>query len=663
MISLNNISMRFGAKVLFNDVSLRISGKDRISFVGSNGAGKSTLLKIICGLAKADEGEVAVSRHTTVGYLPQEGIVYTGKTLYEEVYSSAGDINKIQSEMEEIEKELSGNQDTGSDEYMDLLYEYGELQERFEQLEGFKLKSKIEKILTGLGFFEKDFDRLTDEFSGGWQMRIEIAKLLLSNPSILLLDEPTNHLDIESLIWVENYLINYQGAVVLVSHDRSFLDNITRRTLEISMGNVTEYSGNYSFYKKEKEIRKEHLENQFNNQQKYLRQQERFIERFRYKATKARQVQSRIKQLDKVELVEIEDEESSVNFRFPPATHSGKISLEISDLTKNYDGVNNVIENINLLIGRGEKIAFVGVNGAGKSTLMRIIARLENFQKGDVKIGHLVTIKFYAQNQAEALNPEKTVLQTMEESATGEITKNLRSILGSFLFRGDDVFKKVGVLSGGEKSRLALAKMLIEQSNFLVLDEPTNHLDMRSKEVLMNALQKYEGTVVIVSHDREFIDGIVDKVIEVKNKNIKTYYGNAADYLKAKENELKKSNNINDNLVESRKSDVPKIKNERNVKANPKSLIKEMNKKIESSKSRLKVQETEILKIENEIKTKENLMSGEEFYKGGYNIMQFTGEYNLLKDKLKNKYTEWETETAELAELESKLAELKSEIK
>lgn len=655
MISLNNISMRFGAKILFNDVTLRVSGKDRISFVGSNGAGKSTLLKIICGLVKPDEGDVAVSRHTTVGYLPQEGIVYSGKTLYEEVYSSAGDINKIQSEMEEIEKELSENTDTDNDDYMDLLYEYGELQERFQMLEGFKLKSKIEKILIGLGFFEKDFERQTDEFSGGWQMRIEIAKLLLSNPSILLLDEPTNHLDIESLIWVENYLINYQGAVVLVSHDRSFLDNITQRTIEISLGNVTEYSGNYSFYKKEKEIRKEMLENQYNNQQKYLRQQEKFIERFRYKATKARQVQSRIKQLDKLELVEIEDDESGVNFRFPPASHSGKISLEISNLVKSYDGINNVLENINLIIGRGEKIAFVGVNGAGKSTLMRIIAGLEEFDKGEVKTGHLAMLKFYAQNQAEALAPDKTVLQTMEESAAGEITKNLRSILGSFLFRGDDVFKRVGVLSGGEKSRLALAKMLIEHSNFLVLDEPTNHLDMRSKEVLMNALQKYEGTVIIVSHDREFIDGIVDKVIEVKNKNIKTYFGNATEYLKAKENELKKNNLPLYTEKRINEAEDIKPKNVQAEKINPKTKIKELNKQISAVKSKITELEKNILKTESEIKTKEDIMSKDEFYKQGYNIVEFTNDYNRLKESLSKSNSVWEKETAKLEELENQL--------
>ncbi|HMS33571.1 MAG TPA: ABC-F family ATP-binding cassette domain-containing protein [Ignavibacteria bacterium] len=655
MISLNNISMRYGAKVLFDEVSLRISGKDRVSLVGSNGAGKSTMLKVIAGLIRSDEGEVAISKHTTVGYLPQEGIQYTGKTLYEEIYSSAGDINKIQDEMRQIEIEMGESEDTATDEFMDLVNEYGELQERFQMLDGFKLKSKIEKILIGLGFFEKDFERMTGEFSGGWQMRIALAKLLLSNPSILLLDEPTNHLDIESLIWVENYLKAYQGAIVMVSHDRSFLDNITDRTVEISLGNVTEYSGNYSFYVKEKEIRKQLLENQYDNQQSYLRQQERFIERFRYKATKSRQVQSRIKLLDKLDLVELEDEESAVNFRFPPATHSGKIAIEITGLTKSYDGKINVLEDIDLLISKGEKIVLFGVNGAGKSTLTRIIAGFETFNKGDVKEGHLVERKFYAQNQAEALNPELTVLQTMEQSATGEVLKNLRTILGSFLFRGDDVFKKVSVLSGGEKSRLALAKMLIEPSNFLILDEPTNHLDMRSKEVLMNALQKYNGTVLIVSHDREFIDGIVDKVIEVKNKKIRTYIGNATDYIKAKEQEAKLLNPKNKKPEQDNKKAEVKAVNGSAASSEEIKKKKEINKQIQPLKKRITDLEKQTGIKEKRLKELEDQMGKDEFYKGGFDIVKITNEYNSLKEILKTVYSQWEQETEKLNRLEEQL--------
>ncbi|MEO8446946.1 MAG: ABC-F family ATP-binding cassette domain-containing protein [bacterium] len=655
MISLNNISMRFGAKVLFDEVSLRIAGKDRVSLVGSNGAGKSTMLKVIEGIIKPDEGEVAVSKHTTVGYLPQEGIHYKGNSLYEEVYSSAGNINKIQEEMTQIETEMSETEDTATDEFMDLINEYGELQERFQLLDGFKLKSKIEKILIGLGFFEKDFDRLTDEFSGGWQMRIALAKLLLANPSILLLDEPTNHLDIESLIWVENYLKAYQGAIVLVSHDRSFLDNIADRTVEISLGKAMEYSGNYTFYRKEKEVRKGLIENQYENQQNYLRQQEKFIERFRYKASKARAVQSRIKLLDKLDIIEIEDEESTVSFNFPPATHSGKITLEIENLTKSYDGVNNVIEEIDLLITRGEKIVLFGVNGAGKSTLTRIIAGFDDYNNGTVKTGHLVDVKFYAQNQAEELDHAKTVLQTMEESASGDIVKNLRTILGSFLFRGDDVFKKVGVLSGGEKSRLALAKMLIEPSNFLILDEPTNHLDMRSKEVLMNALKKYQGTVLIVSHDREFIDGIVEKVIEVKNKKLRTYIGNASDYLKIKEDEFKKTVTENKKNSKEKKEKVEPVKTE--VKNNPvaKNKSKELSKLTSPVKSRISELEKTTGKYEARIKELEALMGKDEFYKGGHDVVSATNEYNSLKEKLKKVYSQWEEETEKLSGLEKQL--------
>ena len=495
MISLSNISLSYGARTLLDNVALRVSSRDRISFVGSNGAGKSTLLKIICGEIKPDLGKIAITKHTTSGYLPQEGIKLEGKTLYDEVYSAADDINKIQKEIAEVEEEMKLSADKESEEYMELVDDFTELHDRFELLEGFKLKSKIEKILTGLGFSENDFLRMTDEFSGGWQMRIALAKLLLKNPSVLLLDEPTNHLDLESLIWVENYLKNYHGAIILVSHDKNLLDNITKRTFEISRGDVTEYSGNYSFYKIEKERRKELLESQFNNQQKYVKEQEKFIERFRYKATKARAVQSRIKMIDKLDLIELENEEASIHFSFPPATHSGKISIEIKGLRKSYDGMTDVLKNLDMIISRGEKIALVGNNGAGKSTLSRIIAGIEPYNEGIVNYGHLVDYKFFAQNQAEELDEDKTVLEIVLEVASGITERNLRSLLGGFLFRGDDVFKKVKVLSGGEKSRLALAKMLIEPSNFLILDEPTNHLDMMSKDILMNALKKYEGTV------------------------------------------------------------------------------------------------------------------------------------------------------------------------
>jgi ATP-binding cassette subfamily F protein 3 len=651
MISLNKVLVRFGADVLFKDVSLRISGKDRVSFIGSNGTGKTTMLRLITGEMHPDEGEISISKHTTVGYLPQEGIRLSGNTLYEEVYNSAGDINEIQKELREIEIEMGESKDTASEEFLDLLEEYGELQEKFQLLDGFKIKSKIEKILIGLGFKESDFDRLTEEFSGGWQMRIALAKLLLKNPSILLLDEPTNHLDIESLIWVENYLKNYHGAIVLVSHDRNFLDNITRRTVELSLGKVTEYSGNYSFYRMERKQRKELLENIYKNQQKYIKEQEKFIERFRYKATKAKAVQSRIKRLDKMDVVELEEEESSVRFNFPPATHSGKITMELEGVSKSYDGKNYVLDDIDLLIKRGEKLAFLGTNGAGKSTLARIIAGTEKINKGKVKSGHLVDIKLYAQHQAEELDGSKTVLEIMEEASKGEILKTLRTVLGGFLFRGDDVFKKVGVLSGGEKSRLALAKMLIEPSNFLILDEPTNHLDMLSKDVLMNALQKYTGTVLIVSHDRQFLDGIIDKVIEVKDKELKTYVGNCSDYLKAKEAEQEQID-ASKEKKETKGNKTSKGREKYISGYEQKQKKKELNQLIMPVKRKIKELEEEVTRFEQRKKELEDEMSKEDFYKDANKVIDVQNEYNNILKILDESNSLWEIETEKLNNLE-----------
>lgn len=640
MISLSNISLSYGARTLLDNVALRVSSRDRISFVGSNGAGKSTLLKIICGEIKPDLGKIAITKHTTSGYLPQEGIKLEGKTLYDEVYSAADDINKIQKEIAEVEEEMKLSADKESEEYMELVDDFTELHDRFELLEGFKLKSKIEKILTGLGFSENDFLRMTDEFSGGWQMRIALAKLLLKNPSVLLLDEPTNHLDLESLIWVENYLKNYHGAIILVSHDKNLLDNITKRTFEISRGDVTEYSGNYSFYKIEKERRKELLESQFNNQQKYVKEQEKFIERFRYKATKARAVQSRIKMIDKLDLIELENEEASIHFSFPPATHSGKISIEIKGLRKSYDGMTDVLKNLDMIISRGEKIALVGNNGAGKSTLSRIIAGIEPYNEGIVNYGHLVDYKFFAQNQAEELDEDKTVLEIVLEVASGITERNLRSLLGGFLFRGDDVFKKVKVLSGGEKSRLALAKMLIEPSNFLILDEPTNHLDMMSKDILMNALKKYEGTVLLVSHDREFLDGIISKVIEVKDKNIKTFGGNSSDYIRIKEAEI-----LNDTPEKKLKTEN-KIKEE---KISPYLLQQEEKKrrrdlaaKLSPLKKKIKALEEQLSESNKRKEELEKIMSDENFFSNAKKVKEVNSEYRTLQKNIKMLNKNWE---------------------
>ncbi len=643
MVILENISVSFGTRKLLDNVNLRVGGKDRVSLVGVNGAGKSTLLKIITGGFNQDSGKVIKSHHSTVGYLPQETVRLKGKKLFDEVYDSVERIKNIEDEIRDIEAEMKLFDNTESDDYIDLLTTYSELQDQFSLLEGHKLKSQVEKILIGLGFEQDEFEKDVETFSGGWQMRIELSKLLLQNPTVLLLDEPTNHLDFESLIWFERYLINYKGAIVLVSHDKEFLNNISNKTIEIHNGEMTTFSGNYSFYITEKEKRKELLENQYRNQQKYLQEQEKFIERFRYKATKARAVQSRIKMLDKLDKVELEDEAAKIRFRFPPAVHSGRIMVEIEGLTKTYDNVKNVLENVDLTIERGEKIAIVGKNGAGKSTLTRIIADTEKYNSGVVKFGYNVIPKYFAQNQADEMNPDKNALEIMESANSTETQSAIRNILGGFLFHGDDVFKKVGVLSGGEKSRLALAKMLIEPSNLLILDEPTNHLDIKSKEVLQDSLANYEGTVIIVSHDREFIDGIIYKIIEVKNKGIKTYLGKSSEYLNVIEND-----NYKEVEVKEDKADV-KTSYQEGIE------IKKKKKEFAKLATPVKKRISEIEKELNELEAKktylENEMSKTDFFKDADFAVEIKFEYLEISDKIEKLSSLWEKETENLEEL------------
>ena len=642
MVILENISVSFGTRKLLDDVNLRLGGKDRVSLVGVNGAGKSTLLKIIAGQFNQDTGKLIKSQHSTIGYLPQETVRLKGKKLFDEVYDSVENIKNIEDELRQIESEMKLFDNTESEDYIDLLTTYSELQDRFNLLEGHKLKSQVEKILIGLGFEEDEFDKDVETFSGGWQMRIELSKLLLQNPTVLLLDEPTNHLDFESLIWFERYLINYKGAIVVVSHDKEFLNNISSKTIEIHNGDMNTYSGNYSFYVTEKAKRKELLENQFKNQQKYFQEQERFIERFRYKASKARAVQSRIKLLDKIEKVELEDEARKIKFKFPPAVHSGRILIEIVGITKSYDSEKNVLENVDLTIERGEKIAIVGKNGAGKSTLTRIIAATEKYNSGVVKYGYNAIPKYFAQNQADEMNPEKNALEIMEEANSSETQAAIRNILGGFLFQGDDVFKKVGVLSGGEKSRLALAKMLIEPSNLLILDEPTNHLDIRSKEVLQESLAKYEGAVIIVSHDREFIDGIIHKIIEVKNKGIKTYLGKSSEYL----NEIESDNVLIKEDVEEQKE----IKSSYQVGIEAKKRKKELNKLTAPVKKRLAAIESEIKELERRKSYLDNEMSKTDFYKDADFAVEIKFEYLEIADKIEKLTADWESESTKLEE-------------
>ena len=655
MITLANISVQFGARKLFDEVSFIINARDRIGLVGSNGTGKSTLLKILTGYQEADTGEINKSKHVTVDYLPQDGLHFTGKTLYEEVYSSLTDINTLKAEIDEVTRELDEVSDKDSEKYLDMVLQLGGLQDKFDDMDGFKVKPKIEKILEGLGFETTDFPRPTDEFSGGWQMRIALAKLLLKNPSVLLLDEPTNHLDIDSLLWLEKFLINYKGAVILVSHDRQFLDNTTRKTIEISLGRVTVYSGNYSYYVTEKQARRELQEKRYGNQQRYLKQQERFIERFRYKKNKASVVQSRIKMLEKLERIELEDYEQEIHFRFPPATHSGKLSIELKNLTKYY-GDNLVLNNVDLIIERGEKLGLVGKNGAGKSTLARILRGTEEFQNGNRKLGHKVELEFYSQHQADSLDASHTVLATLDGVAAGDIRKHLRTLLGSFLFKGDDVFKPVGVLSGGEKSRLALALMLLSPSNFLILDEPTNHLDMNSKKILMHALKQYEGTILIISHDREFLDGVVTKIIEVRNHGIKSYGGNCSYYITRREEEIsaQESDLITHEHARVFETTTKKSKGQKRIEAETRNKLFRLSK---PHKEMITGIEQEIKSIEKRLKEIDELMINPEFYKDSLKIVETHNEIGELKKKLNRLYSSWEEEHKRLREIEELIKE------
>jgi len=532
MIAAQSLGIQFGGEYLFRDVSFLISSGERIGLIGANGAGKTTLMRALIGRQQPDDGRISASRHATIGYLPQEGIVLSDVSVRDEVMKAFGEVVEMERQIEEMSAEIGRRSDeTGTPGFDALMNDLGELQHRFEAMNGFAATGEVEKVLMGLGFQPEDLDRPCREFSGGWQMRIELAKLLLRRPDLLMLDEPTNHLDIESLTWLEGYLQRYEGSILLISHDRAFLDAITNKIFELAMQRLTVYTGNYSRYLEERQARREQQQAAYENQQKEIAETERFIERFRYKATKASQVQSRVKALERMErLSPVEAEVSSVHFRFPPAPRSGRVVVETQGVHKHY-GDHHVLRGIDFVLERGEKVAFLGRNGEGKTTFSRIMAGLEPYE-GEVQVGYNVTIGYFAQHQAEDLDPKRTVLETLDAVATGDIRQNLRTLLGAFLFQGEDVFKRVGVLSGGEKSRLALAKLLLQPTNLMVLDEPTNHLDMASKEVLKQALIDYDGALVVVSHDRDFLNGIVGKCVEFREGGIREYLGGIEDYLR-----------------------------------------------------------------------------------------------------------------------------------
>lgn len=539
MITLNKIEHHYGEKVLYNGIDATIGPRDRIGLVGSNGSGKTTLLKIIMGEMEANKGRIEKAEYVNIGYLPQDGIQTSGKTLFKEAETAFGDILELQDKIAKADEAML-EMDTSSEEYYDLIDVLGEWEQKLEESQPDRIKSKIERILTGIGFELSDLERDTGEFSGGWQMRIALAKLLLQNPSLIILDEPTNHLDIRSQNWVENYLKKYQGALIVISHDRAFLDTVTNKTYELKLGALNIYKGNYSFFLEESKKQLDVLRKAHANQQKEIREIKDFINKFRSNVKKASLVQSRIKQLDKMDVITIPREEKKIFFRFPkPPPASSKV-ITINNLHKAY-GDNVIFDGLDLRIDNGDRIAVVGVNGAGKSTLARIMADQEPYQSGSIEKGINTVISYFAQSQAEELNPNNTVLEEVEASAKGNEDANPRAALGAMLFSGDAALKKNSVLSGGERNRVALCKMLMQPANCLILDEPTNHLDLKSKEVLQDAINEFEGTVILVSHDRSFLDGVVNKVLEVSKGSMRMLTCNVSEYIQRIESEMEQS--------------------------------------------------------------------------------------------------------------------------
>lgn len=644
MISIDGLTVEFGATPLFDNISFVVNKKDRIALVGRNGAGKSTMLKILAGIQNPTRGAVAAPKETTIGYLPQQMLLNDNRTVLEEAEMAFEHISDMQLAIENINKELLERTDYESADYHKLIDRMTYLNEHFLMMGGVNYRAETEKTLIGLGFVREDFDRPTSEFSGGWRMRIELAKVLLGNPDVLLLDEPTNHLDIESIQWLENFLATRANAVVMVSHDRTFLDNVTTRTIEISLGKIYDYKVSYSQYVVLRQERREQQLRAYENQQKQIQDTEEFIERFRYKATKSVQVQSRIKQLEKIDRVEIDEvDNSSLNLKFPPAPHSGNYPVIIERLAKRY-GDHTVIENVELTIRRGEKVAFVGKNGEGKSTLIKCIMGEIPFE-GSLKLGHGVQIGYFAQNQAMLLNDNLTVFDTIDYVAKGDIRTKIRDILGAFMFGGEASDKKVQVLSGGERSRLAMIRLLLEPVNLLILDEPTNHLDMRTKDVLKEAIREFNGTVIIVSHDREFLDGLVTKVYEFGNKKVKEHLCGIFEFLEKKKmdslKEIERSvaSTATNDTVEEKELSAGKLSYE---------ARKEQNRKIRKMEKDIEAAEKKISKLEAEIEAMEKTMSEP----GGMSDTKLYERHGKLKASLEQEVEQWAELTEALEEIQ-----------
>ena len=645
MISVEGLTVEFGGFTLFDDVSFVVNKKDRIALVGKNGAGKSTMLKIFAGLQSPTSGTVSIPKETTIGYLPQQMQLTDSRTVREEAEQAFGHIQEMEKEIERLNLELAERTDYETESYQKLIDKVTHLSEHFQLMGGSNYHAELERTLIGLGFNRSDFERPTSEFSGGWRMRIELAKLLLRRPDVLLLDEPTNHLDIESIQWLENFIATRANAVILVSHDRAFIDNTTSRTIEIELGSIYDYKVKYSEYV---ELRKERREQQlraFENQQKKLADTEAFIERFRYKATKSVQVQSRIKQLEKVERIEVDEVDTAMlSLKFPPAPRSGSYPVIMENVAKRY-GDHLIFKDVTLTINRGDKVAFVGKNGEGKSTLVKCIMEQIDYE-GKLQLGHNVKIGYFAQNQAQLLDDNLTVFDTIDYVAQGDIRTKIRDILGAFMFGGEASEKKVKVLSGGERSRLAMIRLLLEPVNLLILDEPTNHLDMRSKDVLKDALREFDGTVIVVSHDREFLDGLVDKVYEFGNQRVVEHLGGIYEFLEKKKmdslRELERSTQAASLVADT---DVQPTQNKLSYEAR-----KEQSKAIKKVEKAVAEAENKITELENSISAIEARLATPE----GASDTSLYNDYSSLKKELSDTMDTWTELTMELEELNEK---------
>lgn len=657
MLSIHHLSIQYGTKHLFKDVSVRVHPNEKIGLAGVNGAGKSTLMKIMVGAQQVDDGVVTRAKRSTVGYLPQEITgIEPGRTLYQEAETAFAHALAIQAELDEVNEAL-GRIAPNAPDFDDLLARQGSLQHQLDQTDIFRMQSQIEKILLGLGFTTADFNKDCRVFSGGWLMRLMLAKLLLSSPDLLLLDEPTNHLDIETVTWLEDFLKGYRGSMVIISHDRTFLDNLTTTTWELSLGELTVYKGNYSQYLVEKESRMEIKRAAFENQQAKIQQTMRFVDRFRSKSTKASQVQSRLKQLDKMDIIELDDTERTISFRFPPAPTSGRVAIEVEGLGKSYSG-RNVFTDLSFVLQRGEKIAVVGVNGAGKSTLVKTIAGLISPDSGTIRLGHNISISYFGQHQAQELDSRYTILETLTHVDNEMTLTQTRSLLGAFLFTGDDVDKKIGVLSGGEKSRVALAKMIATPANLLILDEPTNHLDIASQEILQEAMRQYDGSIILVSHNRFFANSFVGKVLEIRECCGTVFDGNIDYYLHKVQQERQKPETAGPATADKQESPGKLVKKSKEQRKQQAQLRQEKSQALAPLKKKVTRLEQDLEALDNRKTELEQILADPELYKDQDRFAEMNSEYSSVQRRLDRSYQEWEEIQDQIDAIEQRFAAL-----